>query len=140
MWTACNHIARVAAFLLALCACGASPTLPPCAPDGETVVPLPTNFPSTLPLPNGFRLFKTETLPGYADSIQLTGYAPVTLRGSYTYLRDALTRASYSVTFGEAEPNEIEMQFKSEQWQGAYRVNTLGTCSVTLWTIIALKR
>ena len=134
-----------AALLCALSACATpqAPTNAPanCAADAESAVEPPADFPRGLPLPRGLRLFKTNTLPGYTGSHQLLGYAPTTIVAAYKFLREELPKTGYVVTFGESEANEVELMFRGNEWQGAYRVNTVEHCAaLTLWTINALKR
>ena len=119
----------------------AGPPLPGCAPAIVAAVSIPQGFPADVPLPGGLVLHRTDELPGYPGSFRLTGYASTTIGTSYRFIRDALPRAGYVMSYGESEANDMELQFTGGGWKGAYRVMTLIECTgLTGWTISVLKR
>jgi len=104
-------------------------------------VSIPQGFPANVPLPGGLRLYRTDELPGYPGSFRLSGYASTTIAASYRFVRDALPRAGYVMSFGESEANDMELQFTGGGWQGSYRVVILIDCAgLTEWTISVLRR
>jgi hypothetical protein len=120
----------------------ASPPWPACAPVvAQAAVVLP-QFPADLPLPPGLRLFKSLSLHGNSNNIQLVGYAPLTFGNAMRFVVEVLPAAGYVLGRGDTEGGaEAESTFTGPGWTGGVRVAAVMDCeAVTEWVIIVTKR
>jgi hypothetical protein len=120
----------------------APPPWPACAPEvaePKTVLP---QFPADFPLPPGLRLFKSLSLHGNPNNIQLVGYAPLTFGDAARFVVEALPAAGYALGRGDSEAaTEAESTFAGPHWTGGIRIAGVMECdAVTEWVIIVTKR
>jgi hypothetical protein len=118
------------------------PPWPACAPvvaQPETVLP---QFPADFPLPPGLRLFKSLSLHGNPNNIQLVGYAPLTFGDAARFVVQALPAAGYALGRGDSEAaTEAETTFTGPAWTGGVRIGGVMECdAITEWVIIVTKR
>ncbi|MEP7359017.1 MAG: hypothetical protein ABI847_17335, partial [Anaerolineales bacterium] len=119
-----------------------APPWPACAPAVERPAAVLPQFPADLPLPPGLLLFKSLSLHGNANNIQLVGYAPIPFGSAVRFVVDRLPAAGYNLGRGDSEGiTEAESTFTGPGWTGGVRIASLMDCeAVTEWVIIVTKR
>jgi hypothetical protein len=118
------------------------PPWPACAPLVTQPAAIVPQFPADLPLPPGLRLFKSLSLRGNPNNIQLVGYAPLTFGNAMRFVVEVLPAAGYALGRGDTEGGaEAESTFTGPGWTGGVRVAAVMGCeAVTEWVVIVTKR
>jgi hypothetical protein len=118
------------------------PAWPDCAPVVEEPKAVLPQFPADLPLPPGLRLFKSLSLRGNPNNLQLVGYAPLPFGDAMRFVIEALPAAGYQLGRGDSEAaTEAESTFTGPGWTGGVRIaSVLGCDAVTEWVVIVTKR
>jgi hypothetical protein len=115
---------------------------PACAPVVDQPAAVLPQFPTDLPLPPGLMLFKSLSLRGNPNNIQLVGYAPIPFGSAVRFVVDRLPAAGYSLGRGDSEGiTEAETTFSGPAWTGGIRIASVMECeAVTEWVIIVTRR
>jgi hypothetical protein len=139
--------------ILLLGACGGSkesttserslvPALPPCANAGP-VVDLPSEFPTSFPLPPGTVItFSQQT----EKAASVSGFIPMEFKKTVSFFQSNLPGAGYQLLEGDAEMDEAESTFSGHGFHGKWKVNGILNCpgavtlTIAVSKVIALKK
>jgi hypothetical protein len=105
----------------------------------DTTIPLPSDFPTILPLPPGTVFTSREDRSG--GRIILNGTVPSNLPATIAFFEQEFPKAGFTLRDRDGEEDEEEATYEGNRYVGRWKVRTIPGCqnAVTL-TILAQRR
>jgi hypothetical protein len=100
-------------------------TVPGGCPVGSSL-PLPEDFPATLPVPEGTQVIAVEHRTGgrlVVSTVVRGGF-----KAALSFMRQRLPKAGYTLTDGEVEEDDAESYFSSATVKGRWTLRTVPGC------------
>jgi hypothetical protein len=113
-----------------------APSLPPCAtPSLAPVAPLPTGFPTTVPMPPGTYITGARSS---ANQVVVDAIVPGSLAQAAAFMTAELPKAGWTITGSDAEMDEAEASFSGAGFTGRFRLHSMTGCNDAVTFTVAV--
>ena len=112
-------------------------SLPPCAKAGPAVS-LPSEFPTSFPLPPGTVVTSSQLTERGVTVVG--GFIPMEFKNVVSFFQSRLPDAGYQLLEGDAEMDEAESTFSGHGFHGKWKVNGILNCPGVVTLTIAVSK